>query len=89
PAVLGHEGAGTIAAVGEGVTGLAVGDKVVLGFSSCGACPRCAEHLPSYCVHFAPLNYAGFRLDDGSSAHASDGDKVSSHFFGQSSFAAL
>ena len=49
PAVLGHEGAGTIAAIGEGVEGLAVGDSVVLGFSSCGTCPRCDEGLPSYC----------------------------------------
>lgn len=90
PGVLGHEGAGVIEAVGEGVTGLAAGDRVVLGFSSCGECARCAEDLPSYCVQFVPLNYAGMRLDDGSTAHAArDGERVSSHFFGQSSFATL
>jgi aryl-alcohol dehydrogenase len=90
PAVLGHEGAGVIEALGDGVTGLAVGDRVVLGFSSCGGCPRCAEHLPSYCHHFVPMNYAGFRLEDGSTAYQDGaGGKVSSHFFGQSSFAAL
>jgi aryl-alcohol dehydrogenase len=90
PAVLGHEGAGVIEALGEGVTGLAVGDRVVLGFSSCGACPRCAEHLPSYCHSFVPMNYAGMRLEDGSTAYADQaGGRVSSHFFGQSSFAAL
>ncbi|WP_374527608.1 NAD(P)-dependent alcohol dehydrogenase [Novosphingobium sp.] len=88
PAVLGHEGAGTVEALGEGVTGLAVGDQVVLGFSSCGACPRCAEHLPSYCVNFPPLNYAGMRLEDGSKAYSAGEEPVSSHFFGQSSFAA-
>ena len=59
PAVLGHEGAGVIEAVGEGVAGLAVGDAVVLGFSSCGECPRCAADLPSYCFQFVPMNYAG------------------------------
>jgi len=90
PAVLGHEGSGVIEAVGEGVSGLAVGDKVVLGFSSCGHCPRCAEHLPSYCQVFVPMNYAGFRLEDGTTAYAdATGAKVSSHFFGQSSFATL
>ncbi|MCH7627637.1 MULTISPECIES: NAD(P)-dependent alcohol dehydrogenase [Novosphingobium] len=90
PGVLGHEGAGVIEAVGEGVTGLAVGDKVVLGFSSCGGCPRCEEHLPSYCNAFVPLNYAGMRLEDGSTAYAGpDGERMSSHFFGQSSFSTL
>lgn len=86
PAVLGHEGAGVIEAIGDEVVGLSVGDKVVLGFSSCGACPRCEEGLPSYCRAFVPLNYAGMRLDDGSSALSNGEEKISSHFFGQSSF---
>ena len=88
PAVLGHEGAGVIEALGPGVEGLAVGDAVVLGFSSCGHCARCDEHLPSYCREFPPLNYAGIRLEDGSKAYSKDGEAISSHFFGQSSFAA-
>src|SRR3546814_6354201 len=45
PGILGHEGAGVIEAIGEGVEGLSVGDAVVVGFSSCGACPRCDENL--------------------------------------------
>ncbi len=88
PAVLGHEGAGVIEALGPGVEGLAVGDAVVLGFSSCGHCAQCGEHLPSYCREFPPLNYAGMRLEDGSKAYSKDGEAISSHFFGQSSFAA-
>ena len=88
PAVLGHEGAGTIDAVGEGVAGLAVGDRVVLGFSSCGHCARCGDGLPSYCTDFPPLNYAGMRLDDGSMAFSNGEERIASHFFGQSSFAA-
>lgn len=87
PAVLGHEGAGVIEAVGRGVEGLAVGDHVVLGFSSCGHCARCDEGLPSYCREFPPLNYAGVRLEDGSKAFANGDEAISSHFFGQSSFA--
>lgn len=89
PGVLGHEGSGVIEALGEGVTGLAVGDPVVIGFSSCGTCPRCAERLPSYCQKFVQLNYAGMRLEDGSTAYANGGARITSHFFGQSSFAAL
>lgn len=88
PAVLGHEGAGTIEAIGPGVEGLAPGDPVVLAFSSCGACPRCGEGLPSYCRDFPALNYAGARVPDGSTAYRSGGEAVASHFFGQSSFAA-
>lgn len=89
PGILGHEGAGVIESLGEGVEGLAVGDSVVIGFSSCGHCPRCEEHLPSYCQNFVPLNYAGMRLEDGSTAYAQDGQRLTSHFFGQSSFSTL
>lgn len=44
PAVLGHEGAGTVVAVGEDVTHVAPGDGVVLNWApSCGACPACGR----------------------------------------------
>ncbi|MCX5408269.1 zinc-binding dehydrogenase [Streptomyces sp. NBC_00335] len=43
PAVLGHEGAGTVLAVGEGVTHVAPGDGVVLNWApSCGHCHHCS-----------------------------------------------
>ncbi|MFF8658371.1 Zn-dependent alcohol dehydrogenase [Streptomyces huasconensis] len=43
PAVLGHEGAGTVVSVGEGVTGVAPGDGVVLNWApSCGTCHACS-----------------------------------------------
>jgi len=87
PAILGHEGAGTIAAVGSGVEGLAPGDPVVLAFSSCGSCARCHDGLPSYCRDFPALNYAGARPHDGSTAYQAGDETVASHFFGQSSFA--
>lgn len=87
PAVFGHEGAGVIEAVGDDVEGLAPGDRVVLAFSSCGHCARCDEGLPSYCREFPPLNYAGMRLEDGSKALSNGDEQISSHFFGQSSFA--
>jgi aryl-alcohol dehydrogenase len=84
--VLGHEGAGVVEAVGEHVTDITPGDTVVLGFASCGACPRCTDHLPSYCREFVPRNYAGARPDGTSPLH--DGAApVAGAFFGQSSFA--
>ncbi|QQC93668.1 zinc-binding dehydrogenase [Streptomyces alfalfae] len=43
PAVLGHEGAGTVVSVGEDVTGYAPGDAVVLNWApSCGVCHACS-----------------------------------------------
>ena len=86
PAVLGHEGAGIVVAVGARVAHVAPGDTVVLGFSSCGHCPRCAEQLPSYCREFVARNYAGARTD-GTSPISRHGQPVTAVFFGQSSFA--
>jgi aryl-alcohol dehydrogenase len=86
PIVLGHEGAGVIAAVGAGVTGLAVGDHVATSFDSCGECPICLEGEPAYCLQAFPRNFGGSRLD-GSTAFSKDGEKIHSNFFGQSSFA--
>lgn len=86
PAILGHEGAGIVEAVGENVSKVQVGDTVILGFASCGHCPRCDEQLPSYCQSFPLLNYAGMRAD-GTSGASQNGQSLSAHFFGQSSFA--
>lgn len=86
PAVFGHEGSGVVEAVGSAVKDLQVGDHVVLSFLSCGDCARCHQAEPCYCHQFAPLNFGGARAD-GSSALACEGERVSGHFFGQSSFA--
>ncbi|QNA72627.1 Zn-dependent alcohol dehydrogenase [Streptomyces sp. So13.3] len=52
PAVLGHEGAGTVIEVGEGVTAVAPGDRVVLNWApSCGACHFCALDEPWLCAN--------------------------------------
>jgi aryl-alcohol dehydrogenase len=87
PAIYGHEGAGTVVEVGEGVTKVAPGDKVSLTFNTCGECPNCTGGAPSYCYQFSPLNYAGVRLSDGVSPVSSPDGPVSAVFFGQSSFA--
>lgn len=50
PVLLGHEGAGTIERVGEGVESLAGGDRVVLGWkTACGACAACLRGEPRRC----------------------------------------
>ena len=52
PAVLGHEGAGTVVAVGDAVTGVAVGDRVVLNWApSCGDCHFCGLAEPWLCAN--------------------------------------
>jgi aryl-alcohol dehydrogenase len=89
PMVLGHEGAGVVESVGADVKGLAVGDHVVLSFNSCGGCANCADHEPAYCHSFLGLNFAGVRLEDGSSPLSQRGKSIHGNFFGQSSFASL
>ena len=86
PAILGHEGSGIVEAVGDGVSKVSPGDRVVLSFASCGACPSCQDHQPAYCREFPLRNFTGARAD-GSSPIAIDGMPVSANFFGQSSFA--
>ncbi|MFZ2503349.1 MAG: S-(hydroxymethyl)mycothiol dehydrogenase [Nocardioides sp.] len=50
PFLLGHEAAGTVEAIGEGVTGLAPGDFVILNWRAvCGNCRSCLRGEPWYC----------------------------------------
>jgi S-(hydroxymethyl)mycothiol dehydrogenase len=57
PFLLGHEAAGVVAAVGEGVTTVAVGDYVILNWRAvCGQCRACRKGEPRYC--FATHNAA-------------------------------
>lgn len=86
PIVLGHEGSGIVEAVGPEVSDLVPGDHVVLSFDSCAACPTCDEGLPAYCHQFLGKNFAGVRLEDGSSPLSQAGEVVHGNFFGQSSF---
>jgi aryl-alcohol dehydrogenase len=86
PAVLGHEGAGVVEAVGSAVTKVKPGDRVALTFRSCGACDHCHSGDPAYCYTMPALNYIGMRPDGSKSIHK-DGADISSNFFGQSSFA--
>ncbi|MCX5888182.1 MAG: NAD(P)-dependent alcohol dehydrogenase [Deltaproteobacteria bacterium] len=84
PVVLGHEGAGVVALVGQGVEEVEPGDHVVLSYQSCGECSACRSGHPTACTSFYEANFGLARLD-GSNALQRSG--VRGHFFGQSSFA--
>ncbi|MFF3494256.1 Zn-dependent alcohol dehydrogenase [Streptomyces sp. NPDC002795] len=72
PAVLGHEGAGTVVSVGDGVTHVAPGDGVVLNWApSCGSCHACTLGEVWLCAN-ALAGSAGIhakRASDGSDLH--------------------
>lgn len=87
PAVLGHEGAGIVEAVGPNVRELKAGDHVVLTYGQCGHCNPCRGGHGAYCRDFFALNFGG---DDGHGHTAitdAQGQPLHDHFFAQSSFA--
>jgi len=86
PAVLGHEGAGTVVAVGPAVQSVAIGDRVVLSFGFCGTCPACLSGVPANCPNAALINMRGTR-DDGSLTLSRNGSPIHGSFNTQSSFA--
>jgi alcohol dehydrogenase len=66
PMALGHEAAGIVEALGEGVDDLVPGDHVVMVFvPSCGCCGPCAEGRPALCEPAARANGAGEMLAGG------------------------
>ena len=86
PMALGHEAAGVIEAVGDGVDDLAPGDHVVTVFmANCGHCLPCAEGRPALCEPGAAANGAG-ELVGGGSRLCSDGAPIH-HHLGVSAFA--
>lgn len=86
PMLLGHEAAGIVEEVGEGVDDLAKGDHVVLVFvPSCGHCAPCAEGRPALCVPGAVSNGAGTLL--GGHRRIFRGGDTINHHMGCSAFA--
>ena len=82
PIVLGHEGAGIVQEVGEGVTRVKPGDHVVLTFlPSCGQCSWCHQGHPTMCDLSALVERG--RMLDGTTRHhlASDGSDIFSFLF--------
>ncbi len=86
PMALGHEAAGVVKQVGQGVTRFKEGDHVVLVFvPSCGHCVPCAEGRPALCEPGAASNVAGTLVSGDRRLHADDGDVH--HHLGVSAFA--
>jgi S-(hydroxymethyl)glutathione dehydrogenase/alcohol dehydrogenase len=86
PTVLGHEGAGIVEALGEGVDTLAVGDHVVTLFSpQCGECVHCRSPKTNLCLAIREQQNLGY-LPDGTTRLSRGGEPMR-HFMGTSTFA--
>src|SRR3954468_17768448 len=86
PAVLGHEGCGVVEEVGEGVTSLAPGDRVVTLFSpQCGECVHGRSTKTNLCLAIREEQNKG-HLPDGTTRLSRDGEAIR-HFMGTSTFA--
>ena len=80
PMALGHEAAGVIESIGEGVDDLAKGDHVVLVFMpSCGNCLPCAEGRPALCEKGVVTNTQGTLLSGARRIFAGDGTPIHHH----------
>lgn len=86
PMLLGHEAAGMVEAIGDGVVDIAPGQRVVLTFlPRCGQCPACATAGLTPCEPGTAANGAGTLLDGGIRLHRA-GQPVF-HHLGVSGFA--
>ena len=64
PVITGHEGAGIVQAVGEGVNRIKVGDHVTLSWTpDCGECFYCQRNQPNLCETYTEPIWAGVQLD--------------------------
>ena len=81
PVVLGHEGAGIVQEIGEGVTAVKPGDHVILTYlPACGKCRWCHTGQPTLCDLGALLR-TGKMLDGTSRLHRPDGTEISNFLF--------
>lgn len=87
PMLLGHEAAGRVEELGEGVQDLAVGQRVVMAFlPRCGECAGCRTDGKMPCIPGSAANNAGTLLDGGMRLHGPGGEEVR-HHLGVSGFA--
>lgn len=85
PAILGHEGAGIVREVGEGVTSVAVGDHVIpLYTPECRECDFCLHPKTNLCQSIRSTQGQGL-MPDGTSRFSINGEKIL-HYMGTSTF---
>lgn len=85
PAILGHEGAGIVEAVGEGVTSVAVGDHVIpLYTPECGQCKFCLSGKTNLCQAIRSTQGKGL-MPDGTTRFSKNGKPIY-HYMGTSTF---
>lgn len=86
PRIFGHEAAGIVESIGEGVSDLQVGDHVLPVFTGeCGECSHCKSEESNMC-DLLRINYTrGVMLSDGQSRFSINGNPVN-HFLGTSTF---
>jgi S-(hydroxymethyl)glutathione dehydrogenase/alcohol dehydrogenase len=85
PAILGHEGAGEVVEVGEGVSSVSVGDHVIpLYTPECGQCKFCLSGKTNLCQAIRATQGQGL-MPDGTSRFSLDGKPIF-HFMGTSTF---
>ena len=76
PIICGHEGAGVVESVGEGVTQVRPGDHVALNFRAyCGNCFYCQHGKPNLCETYTPVLRSGLQKD-GTSRLSWNGEPV-------------
>lgn len=86
PAILGHEGAGVVEAIGEGVTSLAVGDHVIpLYTAECRECKFCKSGKTNLCQAIRATQGKGL-MPDGTTRFSKNGEPIY-HYMGCSTFA--
>jgi alcohol dehydrogenase len=67
--ILGHEAVGTVTAIGDAVTGFAVGDRVLVpAITKCGRCAYCQRGMPSHCQTVGGIGWIFGHLIDGTQA---------------------
>ncbi|RUO22236.1 S-(hydroxymethyl)glutathione dehydrogenase/class III alcohol dehydrogenase [Aliidiomarina iranensis] len=86
PAILGHEGAGIVEAIGEGVTSVEVGDHVIpLYTPECGECKFCTSGKTNLCQAIRNTQGQGL-MPDGTTRFSKNGQPIY-HYMGTSTFA--
>ena len=76
PIICGHEGAGVVEAIGEGVTTVGPGDHATLSFrANCGSCFYCQHDKPNLCEVYSPVLKSGLQKD-GTSRISRQGEPI-------------